>query len=71
MPMGAVPRTNKEIPVYWLASTQLIESPTPTPHPEASLFETPSPKGPLRAAFPAKVHDFYFPKLFLDLPVKG
>lgn len=34
------------------------------------LFETPSPKGPLRAAFPAKIHEFYFPQLFLDLPVE-
>ena len=33
-------------------------------------FETPSPKGPLQAAFPAKVHEFYFPQLFLDLPVE-
>jgi len=33
-------------------------------------FETPSPKGPLRVAFPAKVQDFYFPQLFLDLPVE-
>lgn len=33
-------------------------------------FETPSPKGPLRVSFPSKVHDFYFPQLFLDLPVE-
>jgi hypothetical protein len=33
-------------------------------------FETPSPKGPLRVAFPSKVHEFYFPQLFLDLPVE-
>jgi hypothetical protein len=26
--------------------------------------------GPLRAAFPAKVHDSYFPKRFLDIPVE-
>jgi len=32
-------------------------------------FETPSPKGPLRVAFPSKIHEFYFPQLFLDLPV--
>lgn len=32
-------------------------------------FSTPSPKGPLHPAFPAKVHPFYFPQLFLDLPV--
>jgi Fic family protein len=33
-------------------------------------FETPSPKGPLQVSFPAKVHEFYFPQLFLDLPVE-
>ncbi len=33
-------------------------------------FETPSPKGPLRVAFPEKVHDAYFPKLFVDLPLE-
>jgi hypothetical protein len=33
-------------------------------------FETPSPKGLLRVAFPAKIHEFYFPQLFLDLPVE-
>ncbi|MFM1767943.1 MAG: hypothetical protein RJA22_472 [Verrucomicrobiota bacterium] len=33
-------------------------------------FETPSPKGPLRPAFPVKVQEFYFPQLFLDLPVE-
>lgn len=33
-------------------------------------FETPSPKGPLRVAFPATIHEFYFPQLFLDLPVE-
>lgn len=37
---------------------------------EEVFFDTPSPKGQLRAAFPAKVHDFYFPQLFLDLPVE-
>ena len=37
---------------------------------EEGYFETPSPKGPLRVAFPAKVHEFYFPQLFLDLPVE-
>jgi len=38
----------------------------------SALFtlETPSPKGPLRVAFPAKIHEFYFPQLFLDLPVE-
>ena len=34
-------------------------------------FETPSPKDPLRIAFPAKIHEFYFPQLFLDLPVES
>ena len=33
-------------------------------------FQTPSPKGPLRVSFPAKVQEFYFPQLFLDLPVE-
>ena len=37
---------------------------------EHGYFETPSPKGPLRVAFPAKIHEFYFPQLFLDLPVE-
>ena len=37
---------------------------------DEGLFETPSPKGPLRAAFPAKIQEFYFPQLFLDLPVE-
>ncbi len=37
---------------------------------QEGYFETPSPKGPLRVAFPAKVHEFYFPQLFLDLPVE-
>ena len=37
---------------------------------DEGLIETPSPKGPLRPAFPAKVHEFYFPQLFLDLPVE-
>lgn len=37
---------------------------------QEGLFETPSPKGPLRAAFPEKIHEFYFPQLFLDLPVE-
>ncbi len=37
---------------------------------DEGYFATPSPKGPLRVAFPAKVHDFYFPQLFLDLPVE-
>ena len=37
---------------------------------EEGLLKTPSPKGPLRPAFPAKVHEFYFPQLFLDLAVE-
>ena len=36
---------------------------------EEGVFESPSPKGPLRPAFPAAVQEFYFPQLFLDLPV--
>ncbi len=28
------------------------------------LLETPSPKGPLRPAFPSKIHEFYFPHSF-------
>ncbi len=38
---------------------------------DEGFFETPSPKGPLRVAFPAKIHEFYFPQLFLDLPVES
>jgi len=37
---------------------------------DEGYFCTPSPKGPLQPAFPAKTHEFYFPKLFLDLPVE-
>ena len=37
---------------------------------EEGVFESPSPKGPLRPAFPAAVQEFYFPQLFLDLPVE-
>lgn len=37
---------------------------------DEGLLETPSAKGPLRPAFPSKVHEFYFPQLFLDLPVE-
>ena len=32
------------------------------------LIQSPSPKGPLRIAFPNKVVDSYFPQLFTDLP---
>ncbi len=32
---------------------------------------TPSPKGKLRVAFPAKALPYYFPNLFIDLPVEG
>lgn len=38
---------------------------------DEGYFTTPSPKGPLRVAFPAKTHDFFFPQLFLDLPITG
>ena len=37
---------------------------------EEGYLTTPSPKGPLRIAFPAKTHDLFFPQLFLDLPVE-
>jgi len=37
---------------------------------DEGYFQTPSPKGPLQVAFPAKIHEFYFPQLFLDLPVE-
>jgi len=32
------------------------------------LITSPSPKGPLRIAFPNKVAEYYFPNLFSDLP---
>lgn len=38
---------------------------------QEGLLATPSPKGPLRPAFPAKVHEFFFPQLFLDLAVES
>jgi hypothetical protein len=37
---------------------------------EQGHFETLCPQGPLRVAFPAKIHEFFFPQLFLDLPVE-
>ncbi|MDR1190875.1 MAG: Fic family protein [Verrucomicrobiales bacterium] len=37
----------------------------------AELIETPSPKGKLRINFPEKILDYYFPRLYLDLPVDG
>ena len=37
---------------------------------EEGVLESPSPKGPLRPAFPAAVQEFYFPQLFMDLPVE-
>jgi Fic family protein len=33
-------------------------------------FQSPTPRGPLQIAFPSKVLEFYFPQLFLDLPVE-
>lgn len=33
------------------------------------LVTSPTPKGPLRIAFPTKVAEYYFPNLFSDLPV--
>ena len=35
---------------------------------QEGLVQSASPKGPLTIAFPAKVLDTYFPRLFLDLP---
>ncbi|MBU3665549.1 MAG: Fic family protein [Chthoniobacterales bacterium] len=32
-------------------------------------FTSPSPKGPLRIGFPAELHEYLFPQLFLELPV--
>ena len=37
---------------------------------EEGVLESPSPKGPLRPAFPAAVQEFSFPQLFMDLPVE-
>lgn len=37
---------------------------------DEGYFDSPSPKGPLCVAFPAKVQESYFPRLFLDLPVE-
>jgi Fic family protein len=37
---------------------------------EEGYFATPSPKGPLRVAFPDKVQEFYFPQLYIDLPLE-
>jgi hypothetical protein len=34
-------------------------------------IESPSDRGPLRIAFPAKVLPSYFPQLYLDLPAGG
>lgn len=36
---------------------------------DEGLIQSPSEKGPLRIAFPAKVVETYFPRLFTDLPV--
>jgi Fic family protein len=38
---------------------------------DEGYFETSSPKGPLQPGFPAKLHEFYFPQMFLDLPVES
>lgn len=37
---------------------------------QEGLVSTPSPKGVLRIAFPEKVLESYFPRLYLDLPVE-
>jgi Fic family protein len=36
---------------------------------DEGLVTAPTPKGPLQIAFPSKVLDAYFPRLFLDLPL--
>ena len=36
---------------------------------QEGLIASPSPKGPLQAAFPAKILESYFPQLYIDLPV--
>jgi hypothetical protein len=38
---------------------------------DEGLVSSSSEKGPLRIAFPQKVLDAWFPKLFTDLPVDG
>ena len=38
---------------------------------EEGLMTSPSPKGPLHAAFPEKILNSYFPQLFLDLPAEA
>ena len=35
---------------------------------QEGLVDSPSPKGPLQPGFPAKILEFYFPQLFIDLP---
>lgn len=35
---------------------------------QEGLIDSPSPKGPLQPGFPPKILEFYFPKLFVDLP---
>jgi len=34
------------------------------------LVDSPSPKGPLQPGFPPKILEFYFPQLFVDLPLQ-
>jgi Fic family protein len=36
---------------------------------QEGLIESPSPKGPLQPGFPPKILEFYFPQLYVDLPV--
>ena len=38
---------------------------------QEGLVDSPSPKGPLQPGFPAKILEFYFPQLFVDLPADG
>lgn len=37
---------------------------------QEGLIETSSPKGPLYPGFPSQVLDYYFPQLYLDLPIE-
>ena len=38
---------------------------------QEGLIESPSPKGPLQPGFPPKILEFYFPQLYVDLPIDG
>jgi hypothetical protein len=66
-----IPSLRGRCPGLWKSAPLVLVEPG---HLQAVMvegyFETPSAKGPLRPAFPAKVQEFYFPQLFLDLPVE-